>query len=90
MKGRITLERFVAVTSANPAKILGLKKKGRIEAGADADIVIIDPKTEKVLSADTLHQKVDYTPFDGMKVRASLPCMAEGNAGMLESGHFCR
>ena len=69
MKGRISIERFVAVTSTNPAKILGLKQKGRIEPGADADIVIIDPKAEKVLSKETLHQKVDYTPFDGMKVR---------------------
>jgi dihydropyrimidinase len=86
MEGRISIERFVAVTSTNPAKILGLKKKGRIEPGADADIVIIDPKVEKVLSIDTLHQKVDYTPFDGMKVRGfpshvwlrGTPMLAEG------------
>jgi dihydropyrimidinase len=86
MKGRISLERFVAVTSTNPATILGLQEKGRIEPGADADIVIIDPKAEKVLSNDTLHQKVDYTPFDGMKVKGfpshvwlrGMPVLAEG------------
>jgi len=86
MKGRISLERFVAVTSTNPATILGLKEKGRIEPGADADIVIIDPNAEKVLSNDTLHQKVDYTPFDGMKVKGfpshvwlrGIPVLAEG------------
>ena len=87
MKGRISLERFVAVTSTNPASILGLKEKGRIEAGADADIVIIDPKAEKVLSKDTLHQKVDYTPFDGMMVKGfpshvwlrGMPVLADGS-----------
>ena len=88
MKERISLERFVAVTSTGPAKILGLKKKGRIEAGADADIVIIDPKTEKVLSADTLHQKVDYTPFDGMKVRGLPSHVWLRGMPMLESGTF--
>ena len=69
LKGRISLERFVAVTSSNPAKILGLSDKGRLEPGADADIVIIDPGDERVLSKEILHQKVDYTPFDGMRVR---------------------
>ena len=88
MKERISLERFVAVTSTGPAKILGIKEKGRIEAGADADIVIIDPKTEKVLSADTLHQKVDYTPFDGMKVRGLPSHVWLRGMPMLESGTF--
>lgn len=86
IKGRIPLERFVAVTSTNPANILGLEEKGRIEPGADADIVIIDPKAEKVLSKDTLHQKVDCTPFDGMKVKGfpshvwlkGMPMLVEG------------
>ncbi|MDY9921779.1 MAG: dihydropyrimidinase [Synergistota bacterium] len=87
MKGRISLERFVAVTSTIPADILGLQEKGRIEPGADADIVIIDPKAEKVLSKDTLHQKVDYTPFDGMMVKGfpshvwlrGIPLLADGS-----------
>ena len=86
LKGRISLERFVAVTSSSPAKILGLSDKGRLEPGADADIVIIDPKDEKVLSQETLHQKVDYTPFDGMRVRGfpshvwlrGIPMITEG------------
>ena len=69
LKGRISLEQFVGVTSANPSRILGLENKGRIAAGADADIVIIDPRAEKVISKDTLHQSADYTPYDGMKVR---------------------
>ena len=69
MKGRLSLERFVAVTASNPAKILGFTNKGRLSAGADADIIIIDPNREKTISADVLHQKVDYTPYDGIKVK---------------------
>lgn len=88
IKGRISLERFVAVTSTNPAKILGLKEKGRIEPGADADIVIIDPMAEKELSKDTLHQKVDYTPFDGMRVRGLPSHVWLRGMPMLEDGSF--
>jgi len=69
IKGRISLEQFVGITSTNPSRILGLEYKGRIEAGADADIVIIDPGTEYVLSKDSLHQAADYTPYDGMRIR---------------------
>lgn len=88
MKERISLEQFVAVTSTGPAKILGLKEKGRIEPGADADIVIIDPKSEKVLSKETLHQKVDYTPFDGMSVRGLPSHVWLRGMPMLENGTF--
>lgn len=86
MKGRISLERFVDVTATAPARIMGLRDKGSIEPGADADIVIIDPEQEKTLSVETLHQKVDYTPFEGMRVRGSpshvwlrgMPMLADG------------
>jgi dihydropyrimidinase len=65
---------------------MGLRDKGSIEPGADADIVIIDPEQEKTLSVETLHQKVDYTPFEGMRVRGSpshvwlrgMPMLADG------------
>lgn len=68
MKGRLSLERFVETTASNPAKLLGFAGKGRIKAGADADIVIFDPEKSKTISAETLHQKADYTPFEGIAV----------------------
>lgn len=68
MKNRLSLERFVAVTATNPAAILGLDGKGRIEEGADADLILIDPAKSKRLSVDTLHQQVDYTPYEGITV----------------------
>ncbi|MCE5202066.1 MAG: dihydropyrimidinase [Synergistaceae bacterium] len=88
LKGRISLEQFVGVTSTNPARILGLREKGRIEAGADADIVIIDPHTEKVLSVETLHQKVDYTPYEGMKIRGLPTHVWLRGSPMLVNGEF--
>lgn len=69
VKGRISLEQFVGVTSANAARILGIKDKGKIAPGMDADIAVIDPSSEKIAGVGMLHQKVDYTPYCGMKVR---------------------
>jgi dihydropyrimidinase len=70
--GKISIHRFVEITSTAPAKIFGLYgKKGAIAIGADADIVVWDPKREKLLGKDTLHMRVDYSPFEGRKVPAS-------------------
>ncbi|MCD7951957.1 MAG: amidohydrolase family protein [Synergistaceae bacterium] len=68
MKNRLSLERFVAVTATNPAGILGLRDKGRIAEGADADLILIDPAKSKKISVESLHQRVDYTPYEGMTV----------------------
>ena len=67
MKNRLSLERFVAVTAANPAAILGLRDKGRLEAGADADVIIIDPEQKRRITAASLCQSVDYTPYEGIE-----------------------
>jgi dihydropyrimidinase len=71
-QGRISINRFVEITSTAPAKIFGMYgKKGCIAIGADADIVVWDPKRTKVLSKDTLHMRVDYSPYEGRTVPGS-------------------
>ncbi|MFQ9869054.1 MAG: amidohydrolase family protein [Bilophila wadsworthia] len=69
LHGRLTLPRFVDVVSTSPARIMGLASKGRLEPGADADIVVIDPTDERLIKTRNLHQKADCTPYEGMVVR---------------------
>lgn len=69
LHGRLTLPRFVDVVSTSPARLMGLASKGRLEPGADADIVVIDPTDERLIKTRNLHQKVDCTPYEGMVVR---------------------
>lgn len=67
--GKISLNRFVEITSTNPAKIFGMyPQKGTITIGADADIVIFDPKLKKTISRKMLHENVDYTAYEGFEV----------------------
>ncbi|HXU58405.1 MAG TPA: dihydropyrimidinase [Verrucomicrobiae bacterium] len=68
--GRLTMNEFVRITSTNAAQIFNIyPRKGSISTGADADIVVWDPKATRTLSAKTHHQKIDFNIFEGMKVQ---------------------
>ncbi len=68
-KGRISLNKFVEVSSTNAAKIFGMyPKKGCIAIGSDADIVIFDPTEKHTISAETHHMNVDYSGYEGWEL----------------------
>jgi len=67
--GRIDAPRFVELTAAAPARLFGLwPRKGTIAVGSDADLVVWDPERETRFSAETLHMRVDYSPYEGRVV----------------------
>jgi dihydropyrimidinase len=65
---RIPLNRWVDLCCTAPARLFGLERKGAIAVGYDADLVIFDPQHAVRLCAETLHENVDWTPFEGMEV----------------------
>ena len=68
-KGKITLNKYVEVTSTNAAKIFGMfPKKGTLGVGSDADIVLINPNEKHTLSAATHHMNVDYSGYEGWEL----------------------
>ncbi len=68
VKGRISLERMVDVVATGTARMFGLKDKGEIAVGKDADMVIFDPDQKFTITQPKLHQNVDYTPYEGMEM----------------------
>ncbi len=65
----LSVERFAAITSANPARLNGIfPQKGVIAPGSDADLVLIDPAERRTVSSGMLHMATDYTPYEGRKL----------------------
>lgn len=85
-KGRITLNRYVEVTATAPARIFGIPNKGSIAPGYDADIVLLDPRAERVLSAKTQYQKVDYNSYEGWKVKGCVVMTLKDGRVAFENG----
>jgi dihydroorotase len=65
---RLTLSRFVDLTSAGPARIFGIACKGRIAAGFDADLTVVDLKRQETITSKWIASRCGWTPFDGLKV----------------------
>ncbi len=87
--GRISINRFVELTSTSPAKIFGLfPRKGTIAPGSDADIVVFDPEKKVTLSSKTLHMKVDYNPYEGREVTGAAETVLSRGRVVIDGGRF--
>lgn len=83
--GRLTLERFVDLTAAGPARLFGMKAKGRIAVGFDADFTVVDLKAQRKITNQWIVSKVGWTPFDEMKVTGwPIATIIRGNVVMRE------
>ena len=67
-EGRLTLERFVDLMSAGPARIFGIAGKGRVALGYDADFTVVDLKAKRTITNDWIASRAGWTAFDGMNV----------------------
>jgi dihydropyrimidinase len=86
--GHISLGRWVDLCCTTPAGLFGLERKGSIAVGYDADLVIFDPQRAVRLSTGTLHERVDWTPFDGIEVTGwPIVTISRGEV-IVEDGEF--
>jgi dihydropyrimidinase len=87
--GRISLNRFVELTSTSAAKLFGLfPRKGTIAVGSDADIVIFDPNEEMTISAETHHMNVDYSAYEGMKIKGVTKTVLSRGKVVIDDGKY--
>ena len=90
-RGRITLCRLVQVMCENPAKIFGLyPRKGSLQPGSDADIVLLDPSVRHTLSAEAQHCKADFTMFEGKVVLGKPVFSMQRGEVVIEGGELKR
>lgn len=86
---RFSPNRFVQLVSTAPAKLFGLyPRKGTIAVGSDADIVVFDPNEEQVISVKTHHMRVDYSMFEGTRVRGTAKTVLSRGRVVIENGKF--
>ena len=94
-KGKISLTKYVELSSTNAAKIFGMyPRKGTIAIGSDADIVIFDPNKEHTISVKTHHMNCDYSAYEGQQVKGKTEIVIlrgkvaiEGDECKLKAGH---
>ncbi len=86
-KGNLSYDRVADLTARNPSKVFGLPRKGRIEEGRMADLVLVDPDENREIRGDDLHSKCDWTPFEGWTGVFPQLTMVRGNV-VFEDGEF--
>ncbi len=88
-KGKLTANRFVDITSTTPAKLFGMyPKKGTITPGADADLVVLQPKKSYKIKCKNMHMKVDYNPYEGWTVKGFMQDVFVRGKQMVQNGTF--
>ncbi len=86
---RFSANRFVELVSTTPAKLFGLyPRKGTIAVGSDADIVLFDPNAEHTISAKTHHMRVDYSMFEGIKVKGLPKTVLSRGRTIIDNNQF--
>jgi dihydropyrimidinase len=86
--GRLSPNAWVKLCCTTPAQLAGLKNKGDLAVGFDADIVIFDPRGTTKLSTETLHERVDWTPYEGINLEGAVETTIRRGEVIIDKGEF--
>jgi dihydropyrimidinase len=87
--GKFSPNRFVQLVSTAPAKLFGLyPRKGTVAVGSDADLIVFDPNEEQVISVKTHHMRVDYSMFEGTRVKGTTKTVLSRGRTIIDNGRF--
>jgi dihydropyrimidinase len=86
--GRLTIERMVDLLATTPARLFGFERKGAIQVGRDADLVLFDPAARRTIRARDLHHTSDYTPYEGFEVNGTVRSTFVRGRAVVTDGTF--
>jgi dihydropyrimidinase len=86
--GRMSVERMVDVLATTPARLFGMPKKGAVEVGRDADLVLFDPSATRTIRQADLHHTSDFTPHEGLVVRGEVRTVLLRGEPVVREGLF--
>jgi dihydropyrimidinase len=87
--GKFSPNRFVQLVSTAPAKLFGLyPRKGTVAVGSDADLIVFDPNEEQIISVKTHHMRVDYSMFEGTRVKGVTNTVLSRGRTIIDNGRF--
>jgi dihydropyrimidinase len=87
-RGLLSVNQWVDLCCTTPAQLAGFTRKGKIEVGYDADLVVFDPDAHVTLSTATLHENVDWTPYDGFEIQGWPEITISRGTVIVRDGHF--
>jgi dihydropyrimidinase len=87
-RGRLTPERLVDLVATSPARLFGLERKGALEVGRDADIVLLDPHARRTVRAAELHHTSDYSPYEGFTLDGAVRSVFVRGRAVVRDGAF--
>jgi dihydropyrimidinase len=89
VKNRISIQRFVEIASCNPAKIMGLyPKKGTIQPGSDADLILVDPEKTGEIKRESLHGNAGYSLYEGYQYKGEIEMVMQRGKVLVNQGKF--
>lgn len=88
LAGRLSLEQVASLCSAAPARLFGLSQKGSLLPGADADLVVVDPRAETVIEGEKTAMATDYSPFEGFRLRGRIRTVVAQGRVLVEDGQW--